>query len=185
MNRLLRTILPLTLAVAFSLAVPVVLADTAVQINHDVDAALSQLYASSPAAQRFSRVAKGVLVFPRVIKAGFVVGGQYGVGALRHHGKTAGYYSTIAASYGLQVGAQAFGYALFFMTEDALRYLDNSAGWELGVGPSIVVIDEGVARSLSTTTAKDDIYAFFFSQKGLMAGLGVQGSKITRITPDQ
>jgi lipid-binding SYLF domain-containing protein len=161
------------------------LAATAAQIDRNVDAAQAQLYASSPAAEQLGKVAKGILIFPRVIKAGLIIGGQYGEGALRSNGKTVGYYSTAAASYGLQAGAQAFGYALFFMTDEALRYLETSSGWEVGVGPSIVVIDEGIARALTTTTAKDDIYAFFFGHKGLMAGLGVQGSKISRITPEQ
>lgn len=111
------------------------------------------------------------------------MGGQYGEGALRKGGKTAGYYNTVAASYRLQAGAQKFGYALFFTDDASLKYLDKSDGWELGVGPSIVVVDEGVARSLSTTTAKEGIYAFFFDQKGLMGGLGIQGSKVTKITP--
>ena len=120
-----------------------------------------------------------------MIKGGLIIGGQYGKGALRVGGKRAGYYSTAAASYGLQAGAHSFGYAMFFMTEGALGYLKKSSGWEIGVGPSIVVVDEGLARSLSTTTAKEDIYVFFFSQKGLMAGLGIQGSKITQINPDK
>jgi lipid-binding SYLF domain-containing protein len=120
-----------------------------------------------------------------VIKAGLIVGGQYGVEALRKEGKTLGYYKTMAASYGLQAGVQSFGYALFFLTDDALEYLIKSAGWEIGVGPSIVVVDPGVASSTTTTTAQSDIYAFFFNQEGLMAGLGLQGSKITRFTPDK
>jgi lipid-binding SYLF domain-containing protein len=120
-----------------------------------------------------------------VVKGGLIVGGQYGVGALREGRKTFGYYKTVAASYGLQAGAQKFGYAMFFMTDSALQHLKKSSGWEVGVGPSIVLVDEGVARSLTTTTAKDDIYAFFFDQKGLMAGLGLQGSKISSITPDK
>jgi lipid-binding SYLF domain-containing protein len=161
------------------------LADTAAEIDGDVDAALQKLYASTPAAKEISKVAKGVLVFPDVIKAGLVVGGHYGVGALRKEGKKVGYYNTVAASYGLQAGAQSFGYALFFMTDSALEYLKQSSGWEIGVGPSVVIVDAGMARSLTTTTAKDAVYAFFFDQKGLMAGLGLQGSKITRITPDE
>jgi lipid-binding SYLF domain-containing protein len=129
--------------------------------------------------------AKGVLVFPGIVKGGFIVGGQYGEGALLKKGRTVGYYNTIQASYGLQAGLQKYGYALFFMSDSAMNWLDRSDGWELGVGPSIVVVDEGLAKSMTTTTAKDDIYAFFFDEKGLMAGLGLQGSKITRITPDQ
>lgn len=161
------------------------MAATATEIDRDVDTAIEKLYASTPAALELSKVAKGTLVFPDVIKAGLIIGGQYGTGALREGGKTVGYYNTAAASYGLQAGAQSFGYAMFFMTDEALGYLKKSSGWEIGVGPSVVVVDEGVARSLSTTTAKDDIYVFFFDQKGLMAGLGIQGSKITQITPDK
>ena len=159
------------------------MADSAKQIDRDVDAALQKLYAQTPAAKELSKIAKGILVFPSIIKGGLIVGGQYGEGALRKGGKTAGYYNTVAASYGLQAGAQKFGYALFFTDEAALKYLDKSEGWEVGVGPTVVVVDEGAARSLSTTTAKEAIYAFFFDQKGLMAGIGIQGSKITKITP--
>ena len=161
------------------------IADSAADIDRDVDSALLKLYASTPAAKELSTVAKGILVFPDVVKGGLIIGGQYGKGALRKDGKTAGYYKTVAASYGLQAGAQEFGYALFFMNNAALEYLNKSKGWEIGVGPSIVVADAGLARSLTTSTAKDDIYAFFFSQKGLMAGMGLQGSKISRITPDK
>lgn len=160
-------------------------ADTAAEIDRDVDSALQKLYAGTPTAKELSKVAKGILVFPNVVKAGLIVGGQYGVGALREGEKTFGYYNTVAASYGLQAGAQSFGYALFFMTDSALEHIEKSDGWEIGVGPSIVVVDEGVAKSLTTTTAKDDVYAFFFGQKGLMAGMGLQGSKISKITPDE
>ena len=156
-------------------------AASAAEIDRDVDSSLMKLYEKTPAAKELAKVAKGILVFPSIIKGGFIIGGQYGEGALRMDGKTAGYYSTAAASYGLQAGAQSFGYALFFITDKALDYLKKSEGWEIGVGPSVVIVDEGIARSLSTTTAKSDIYAFFFDQKGLMAGLGLQGSKITRI----
>lgn len=155
------------------------------EIDRDVDTALQKLYASTPVAEELSKVARGILVFPEVIKGGLIVGGQYGEGALREEGKKVGYYKTVAASYGLQAGAQKFGYAIFFITESSLTYLDESSGWEVGVGPSIVVVDEGAARSLTTTTAREDIYVFFFGQKGLMAGLGLQGSKISRITPDK
>lgn len=158
---------------------------SATEIDRDVDTALQKLYASTPVAEELSKVARGILVFPEVIKGGLIVGGQYGEGALREEGKTVGYYKTVAASYGLQAGAQKFGYAMFFITESSLTYLDESSGWEVGVGPSIVVVDEGAARSLTTTTAREDIYVFFFGQKGLMAGLGLQGSKISRITPDK
>ena len=158
-------------------------AGTAAEIDREVDAALEKLYAHSPAAKDISTIAKGILIFPDVYKAGFIIGGQFGDGALRKNGKTVGYYRTLAASYGLQAGIQAFGYALFFIKEEALEYLNKSKGWEIGVGPSLVIVDTGFASSLTTTTAKDDIYAFFFDQKGLMAGIGLQGAKITQIDP--
>ena len=161
------------------------LAASATEIDSEVALALEKLYASSPAAVELTKVAKGVLVFPNVVKGGLIVGGQFGEGALLVDGKTAGYYNTFSASYGLQAGAQTFGYAMFLMSDEALEYLGKSSGWEVGVGPTVVVLDEGKAKNLSTTTAKEDIYAFIFSQKGLMAGIGLQGSKITRITPDR
>ena len=160
-------------------------ADTAAEIDRNVDSGLQKLYAKTPAAKELSKVAKGILVFPDIIKGGLVVGAQYGVGALREEGKTVGYYKTVAASYGLQIGVQQFGYAMFFITQSGLDHLRKSDGWEIGVGPSIVIVDAGLAKSLTTTTAKKDIYAFFFDQSGLMAGLGLQGSKISRITPDK
>lgn len=159
------------------------MAESAAQIDLGVDEALKKLYDSTPAALELSKIAKGILVFPSIVKGGLVVAGQYGEGALRKEGKTAGYYNSVAASYGLQAGVQKFGYALFFLDAASLEYLNKSEGWELGVGPSITIVDAGIARSLSTTTAKDAVYAFFFDQKGLMAGLGIQGSKITQITP--
>ena len=110
-----------------------------------------------------------------------MVGGQYGEGGLLRGGKTTGYYNTVSASYGLQAGIQKYGYALYFMSEPAMDWLNRSDGWELGTGPSIVVVDEGVAKSMSSTTLQSDVYAFFFDQKGLMGGLGLQGTKVTKI----
>jgi lipid-binding SYLF domain-containing protein len=153
------------------------------QIDREADAALKKLLEDTPEAETFRKEAKGILVFPSITKGGFIVGAHYGKGALKKDGATVGYYSTTAASYGLQAGIQSFGYILFFMNEKAMEYLDNSAGWEVGVGPSIVVMDKGTAKSLTTTTGRSDVYAFIFSQQGLMAGLGLQGSKITKIEP--
>jgi lipid-binding SYLF domain-containing protein len=154
------------------------------KIDRDVDAAIQELFITTPAAKKLASEAKAILVFPSIVKLGFIIAVQGGNGALRENGKTIGYYNTAAASYGLQAGIQEFGYALFFMSDSALQYLDKSGGWEIGVGPSIVIVDAGVAKALTTTTARKEIYAFFFSQKGLMAGLGLQGTKITRINPD-
>jgi lipid-binding SYLF domain-containing protein len=156
-------------------------AQSAAQINRDARAALQTLYAKVPAAKALGAKAMAVLVFPKITKAGLVIGGQYGEGALFKGGKTAAYYNTTGASYGLQAGVQTYGYALFLMNEKALQSLDTAEGFEIGVGPSVVVLDEGMAKTTTTTTLKDDIYAFIFSQKGLMAGLGLQGNKITKI----
>ena len=158
-------------------------AASAAKINKEVTAALKTLYASNPTAKLIGENAKAVLVFPSIWKAGFIVGGQGGNGALRKGGKTVGYYNSVAASYGLQAGAQAFGYALFFVTDSALEYLDKHDGWEIGTGPSIVFIDKGFAKSLTSGTLTDEIYAIIFDQKGLMAGIGIQGSKLTKIHP--
>jgi lipid-binding SYLF domain-containing protein len=156
-------------------------AASAAGIDADADAALMKLYEEQPVAKILAEKAVAILVFPNIVKAGFVVGAQYGEGALREKGRTVGYYNSVAASYGLQAGAQTFGYVLFLMTNSAVNYLNRSGGWEIGVGPSIVVVDEGIARTLTSTTLKSDVYAFIFDQKGLMAGIGLQGSKITKI----
>jgi lipid-binding SYLF domain-containing protein len=137
--------------------------------------------AAQPVAKMLSQRARGILVFPRMVKAGFMFGGQIGDGVLRKGGRTVGYYNSVAASYGLQAGVQTFGYALFFMNDEALNQLDATHGFEIGVGPSIVLVDQGVAKTMTSTTLTSDVYAFIFNQKGLMAGLGIQGSKITKI----
>jgi lipid-binding SYLF domain-containing protein len=161
------------------------LANSSANITRDSNAALQSLYANNPEARLLAKRAKGILVFPGIVKAGFLVGAQYGSGgALFKNGRTAGYYNIVAGSYGLQAGVQSFNYVMFFMDNASLNYLNNSEGWEVGVGPSLVVVDKGVAKSLTTTTAKDGVYAYIFGQKGLMAGLGLQGSKISRINPD-
>jgi lipid-binding SYLF domain-containing protein len=159
-------------------------AASAAEIDQKSRAALQELYAKSPAARRVGHSAVAVLVFPEIVKGGFIWGGQVGEGALMSHGHTLGYYKTIAASYGLQAGIQKFGYALFFMHNGDLAYLRKSRGWEIGSGPSIVIVDTGMAKSLTTTTLRKGVYAFIFSQRGLMAGLGLQGSKIIPIRPD-
>ena len=156
-------------------------AGSAEEMNQDVKSALKKLYAESTTAKTLGEKAKGILVFPAIAKGGFLVGGQYGEGALLKGGETAGYYNTVQLSYGLQVGLQKYGYALFLMTDSAMEWIDKSDGWEIGVGPTIVVVDTGAASSATTTTLQSEIYAFFFDQKGLMGGLGLQGTKITKI----
>jgi lipid-binding SYLF domain-containing protein len=178
---LLVLLIVIALGATYSMGAAAASAASAAEIEKGVNAALKKLYKSTPKAKELAAQAKAILVFPNVVKAGFVVGGLYGEGALRKEGKTVGYYSTVAASYGLQVGVQKYGYAMFLMNDAAIRYLDKSDGWEVGTGPSIVVVDKGAAGGFSTTNLRDDVYAFIFSQKGLMAGLGLQGTKITKI----
>ena len=158
-------------------------AASASEINRNVTQALTTLYKNKPGAKALADKSKAILVFPSIVKGGFIVAGQYGDGALRKHGKTIGYYRSLAASYGFQAGAQSFGYVLFFMDDASVKYLDKSEGWELGTGPSLVVLDKGFGKNLSTTTLQKGVYAFIFNQKGLMGGIGIQGSKITKINP--
>ena len=154
---------------------------SASKLSSDSRAALNQLYAKVPKAKELGGKAVAILVFPSITKAGLGIGGQYGEGALLKGGTAIGYYNTAGVSSGLQVGAQKYGYAMFFMNESALAQLGKTEGFEVGVGPTVVVMDEGKAKSTTTTSMKDDIYAFIFSQKGMMAGLGIQGNKITKI----
>jgi len=156
---------------------------SASEINRGASATLAKLY-KNPAAKALGDKALGVLIFPSIVKGGFIVAGQFGDGVLRKKGKSVAYYRSLAASYGFQAGAQEFGYVLFFMDQDSLRYLDASDGWELGTGPSLVILDEGFGKSLSTTTLQKGVYAFIFDQKGLMGGFGIQGTKITKINPN-
>lgn len=183
----LMTLLGVMLAAAslWFLNPTVALGASASEINSSATAALSNLYRNTPGARALADKSKGILIFPNIVKGGFIVAGQYGDGALRKRGRTVGYYRSISASVGFQAGAQSFGYVLFFMDNDSLRYLDKSDGWELGTGPSLVVLDKGFGKNLSTTTLQKGVYAYIFDQKGLMGGIGIQGSKITKITPGQ
>jgi lipid-binding SYLF domain-containing protein len=180
-TRIVAAILALVLAICGPFTAGPAVAASGASIDRDVDTALAKMYDSVPNSRQLGSQARGILVFPSIVKAGFLFGAQYGEGALRQQGRTAGYYNTVSASYGLQVGVQTFGYALFFMSDSAVQYLDTSGGFELGTGPSVAVLDVGAAKALTTSTLQHDIYAVFFDQKGLMAGLGLQGTKITRI----
>ncbi len=155
----------------------------AADLTREAQAALAQLSANVPLAKMLGPKAHAILVFPEVTKAGLVVGGQYGEGALLQNGNAVAYYKTTGASVGLQAGGQKYGYAMFFMNPGAVTQLDKADGFEVGVGPSIVLVDEGMGKNVTTTTTKDDIYAFVFGQKGLMAGMGIQGNKIAKIQP--
>ena len=158
-------------------------AEGAPELESEAIAALERLYETTPAARTLGEDAKGILIFPQIGKAGFIFAAEFGVGALRKDGMTAGYYNIAEVSAGYQAGVQKFSYVLFFMTDSALGYLDKSGGFALGAGPSLTVADKGFASSMTTSTARSDIYAFTFGQAGLMGGLGLKGSKITQYHP--
>ena len=144
MNRMrIQVIILLLAAIVAAVSAPLALAASRQELERDAASALQSLYANNTAARLLGEKAKAVLVFPSIVKAGFMFGGQMGDGVLMKNGRAVGYYNSLAASYGLQAGVQVFGYALFFMNDAALSYLDKSDGWEIGVGPSIVVVDAG------------------------------------------
>ena len=151
------------------------------ELQANARAALSSLEAQDPLAAALAKRAVAVLVFPEVTKAGFLIGGEYGNGIMFRGERFAGHYNTAGVSYGLQAGAQTFGYALFFMNERALQALNAAGGLQVGVGPSVVVLDQGKAKSLTSEMLTSDAYAFVFGQHGLMAGVGLEGTKITRL----
>ncbi len=178
----------LALALASAAALPISAgtfatanAATADDLNKDASQALQLLYKTNPLADQMSKNARAVLVFPKVVKAGLVFGGSYGEGVLRRGATVVDYYNSVSGSWGLQAGAQSYSYVVFLMNDKAVDYLSKSQGWELGVGPTVVLVNEGVAKNLSTSTLKDDAYAFIFDQEGLMAGLTIEGTKISKI----
>lgn len=173
--------LALAFALPMALASSPTWAASSAELDRSSKKALDELVATVPAAKTLNSKAVAVLVFPSITKAGFVVGGQFGEGVLWRKGKPVGYYNTAGASYGLQAGGQQYGYAMFFVTDKALHSLDSNEGFEVGVGPSVVIVDSGMARNITSSSLTEDIYAFVFAQKGLMAGAGLQGSKITKI----
>jgi len=151
------------------------------EIDADVTAAIAEFYEESQAGKALAEKASGMLVFPKVIKAGFGVGGEYGEGALRVKGKTVEYYSTAAASIGLQFGAQQKSQVILFMNDDVLKKFRNSDGWEAGVDGSVAVAELGAGGELSSNTAQEPIIGFIFSNKGLMYNLTFEGSKMTKL----
>lgn len=179
-----RSMLKLAAGIALSgLMIGSVQAQTADALRADAEKALQSLYSTNQMAEDFGERAKAVLVFPNIVKAGLVFGGAFGEGVLFRDGQAPQFYNSFTGSWGLQAGAQSYGYAVFLMTDEAIEYLDDSDGWELGVGPTVVVMREGAAANVSTTSIQDDAYAFIFNQQGLMAGVSVEGTKVTRIDP--
>jgi lipid-binding SYLF domain-containing protein len=187
MNSTRRSTIAAAVALAGLLAfmAPAAHAASAQQLTADGQRALDKLYADEPRARLFARHARAILIFPAIIKGAFVFGGETGDGVLLSRGGHAeGFYNISAASWGLQAGGKQFSYALFLMTDRALGYLHDSAGWAIGAGGNIVVIDQGAAAAANSTTLTQDVYAFPFAGKGLMAGIDIHGSKITQIHPD-
>jgi lipid-binding SYLF domain-containing protein len=180
-KRFTRGILVLMVAALSLFSMGPVFAENKAALNQDAEAALQALYASTPAAKALGDKASGVLVFPNIVRAGFIIGGSGGEGVLYKKGKANGYYSSGSASIGLQAGMQSFGYAVFFMTDDELKNFKSSSGWDIGAAPTVVLVDAGMAKEMNTSTLKSNIYAFIFDQKGLMAGLALQGQKITKL----
>ena len=177
-----RRLAPIGLVAAMAMIGSVARAEsTASDLNYDAEHALQALYRTNPVAADIARQSRAVLVFPSIVKAGLIFGGAFGEGELKEGGRVVNYFNSFSASWGLQAGAQSYGYAVFLMNQKAVDYLDQSDGWEIGVGPTVVIVNEGVAKNLSTTTLKDDAYAFIFDQKGLMAGVSIEGSKVSKI----
>ena len=158
---------------------------TAKELRESSEHALQKLYLHNTGAKVLGEKALAVLVFPEVYKAGLILGAQRGDGVLFEGGNAVGYYNTTAASYGFQAGVQKFSYALFFMDKASLSYLGKSDGFELGGVPNLVVADKGFYKTFSTTTLQKGVYAFFFSQEGLMAGISLQGTKVSKYTPSK
>jgi len=151
------------------------------EIDSDVQFALTAFYNLTPGNKELASKAAGVLVFPSIMKAGFLVGGDYGEGALQVAGKTVDYYSTAAISFGLQLGAQSRSEVILFMDKDALENFRMHDGWAAGIDGSVAVIDSGAGKGVDTETFKDPVIAVIFSNKGLMGNLSLEGSKFSKI----
>lgn len=156
-------------------------AASATEINISVAETIERFKKEISGGEEFLKQAKGVLVFPNIIKAGFVVGGEYGEGALKVNGAIVDYYSTAAASFGFQLGAQSKSVVLVFMTDKALENFQTSKGWEAGVDGSVALIEWGVGEDINTVNIEDPIIGFVFSNKGLMYNLTLEGSKFTKL----
>lgn len=160
---------------------PAFAADKAL-LSKDAEAALQSLYGKVATAKALSDKAAGVLVFPNVTRAGFVVGGSGGDGVLYKKGKVIGYYKSAAVEMGLMAGVQSFGYAVFFMTDSALeKFRKTSGAWDMSAQANVVVIDGGGSAESSIETAKPELVGFVFDQKGLMGGVSLGGQKVTKI----
>ena len=164
-----------------SLSSGVAVAAAAEDLDRDAAQALATLYKTHPTAEVVSKKARAILVFPKITKAGLVFGGSYGEGVLMKGGHVTDYFNSVSASWGWQAGAESYAYVVFLMSDKAVKYLSQTKGWEIGVGPHVVVVNEGAGKNFSTSTLKDDAYAYISDQQGLMASLSIEGTKISRI----
>jgi lipid-binding SYLF domain-containing protein len=184
MESIMKNVRPVLLALiigAFTALSGGAFAATPDDLNNDSDQALHTLTSANPIASDIAKKAKAVLIFPNIVKAGLIFGGAYGEGVLKQDGKIDGYYNSVTASFGWQAGAQSYGYVVFLMSDKAVKYIHETHGWEIGTGPTVVVVNAGIAKNLTSSTLKDDAYAFIFDQQGLMASLSIEGTKISRI----
>jgi lipid-binding SYLF domain-containing protein len=165
-------------------AAPGAAAASAMEIETRADAAIERLADAAPEARELMRKATGVLVFPRVIKVGIGVGGEYGEGVLRVNGESVQYYSTASGSFGFQFGAVAKAQFILFMTEQALADFRAAKGWEVGVDGSVTLVKIGTGGSIDTTSGRDPVIGFVLADRGLMYDLSLAGTKITRIERD-
>jgi len=156
-------------------------AKTAKEIDASVDVAIQRFYKQVEGAREFVKASKGMLVMPNVIKGAFIVGGEYGEGALRIGGKSVDYYNTISGSIGFQIGGESKDIILLFMTDEALRNFRASKGWEAGVDGNVALISIGAGERADTTTTKDPIVGFVFDAKGLIADISLKGAKFTKL----
>jgi lipid-binding SYLF domain-containing protein len=179
-QRIDTAVLLLAALAALIFSAPPAHAASAAEIDQEVNQTLKD-FQQIEGAKDFLGIAKGMLVFPKVYKAGIGIGGEYGEGALRIGGKTVDYYSTAAASFGFQLGAQAKSIVVLFTEESALNKFRESEGWKVGVDGSVALVDIGVGKAVDTTNIKDPVIGFVFGQKGLMYNLTLEGSKFTKL----
>ncbi len=158
-----------------------VLAASGQEIDIKVDGALERFHKEVEGSDQFLKKAKGVLIFPEVVKAGLGVGGEYGEGALRINGSTVDYYNTAAASIGLQFGAQMKTVILVFLDAAALDKFRKSDGWEVGVDGSVALVEFGAGKDINSVNINDPVVGFVISNKGLMYNLTLEGSKISKL----
>jgi lipid-binding SYLF domain-containing protein len=159
-------------------------AKTAEEINASANAALNLFKKEVKGADEYLKAAKGVLVMPDITKAAFIIGGQYGTGALRVGSKTVDYYRLVSGSLGYQIGAEKYDMVVIFMTAEALKKFQASEGWEAGVDGEVTLIDIGAQATVETLRSQHPVVGFVFDQKGLMAGVSIKGAKFTKIKPD-